>query len=424
MLVELGRLAIGNLLRARARLAMTSGGVLVGTCAVILLVAMTNGLQASAEQGFGANASLTEISVYPRYNPAEPENIPQLDLELVRQLWQLQGVAAVVPSKGLSSGGSLRSGDYMGGGWVQGIEASLLPYLNPPLARGDLSLNPGEVIIGEGIATGFFDPEAEEWTPITIDLMNDPLELLIYDQTGTEHAIPLKVVGTIADSSSLGYNMYMPIQDVLHYNEEYGGQELDPATFTYDSVMVYATDRDHTSDVMEQIREMGYEAGGMVEFLNQINDFFSTMRLMLGGIGGVALLVAAFGVANTMMMAILERTREIGLMKAIGAKDGDVLSIFLIEAGLVGLVGGTAGVLLSYLLRDLINQAVANMPTPESGVMFLPIDPNNLGEGLIIIPSDLVLLAVAAATLVGLAAGFYPAWRAANLPPVTALKQE
>ncbi len=97
-----------------------------------------------------------------------------------------------------------------------------------------------------------------------------------------------------------------------------------------------ATSRETAGEVSDAIRELGFNAGGMGNFLNQINRFFTTMRLVLGG---VALLVAAFGVANTMTMTILERTCEIGLMKAVGATDRDVLTIFLIEAALVGCRG-------------------------------------------------------------------------------------
>jgi len=158
---------------------------------------------------------------------------------------------------------------------------------------------------------------------------------------------------------------------------------------------------------------------------------------MLGGVGGVALLVAAFGVANTMTMAILERTKEIGLMKAIGATDRDVLTVFLIEAGLVGLAGG-AGVGLSFLLQNLINQGIASLSAQQGGsgqgggISFLPIDTSQIGGSLFVIPPELAAFALVLATTVGLAAGLYPALRAARfpalraarLPPVIALKME
>ncbi|MBC7815023.1 MAG: FtsX-like permease family protein, partial [Burkholderiales bacterium] len=122
--------------------------------------------------------------------------------------------------------------------------------------------------------------------------------------------------------------------------------------------------------------------------------------------------------------AILERTREIGLMKAIGATDRDVLTVFLIEAGLVGMAGGLSGVGLSLFLQNVINQAVANAPTAEQGGIGLPFDTSQIGGNLVVIPPELTIFAIVLATAVGLGAGLYPALRAARLPPVIALKME
>jgi putative ABC transport system permease protein len=209
-------------------------------------------------------------------------------------------------------------------------------------------------------------------------------------------------------------------------NEWATGQETDPDTFTFNQIVVRAESREVTSDVTKAIRDLGYGAGGIGDYIDQLNNFFVTMRLILGFVGGVALLVAAFGVANTMMMAILERTKEIGLMKAIGATDRDVLTVFLIEAGLVGLSGGLAGIGLSLFLQNVINKAVSTAPDPASGgfTAFLPFDTSQLGGNLIVIPGELLALAVILATLVGLGAGLFPAVRAAKMQPVDALKQE
>lgn len=138
----------------------------------------------------------------------------------------------------------------------------------------------------------------------------------------------------------------------------------------------------------------------------------------------MALLVAAFGVANTMTMAILERTKEIGLMKAIGATDRDVMTIFLTEAALVGFSGGVAGVGLSLFVQNVVNTALANVPQDQGGITFLPIDPSQIQGNLFVIPSELILFAVTLATLVGIGAGLFPALRAARLLPVLALKSE
>jgi putative ABC transport system permease protein len=111
-------------------------------------------------------------------------------------------------------------------------------------------------------------------------------------------------------------------------------------------------------------------------------------------------------------------------MKAVGAADSHILTVFLLEAGMVGLAGGAGGVAVALLLQQAINQAVAGAPAQPGGMMFLPIDPNMLQGELVIIPPELVLFALGLALLVGMGAGFYPALRAARLQPVIALKTD
>jgi putative ABC transport system permease protein len=435
MFYELSLLAIGNLARARARLVMTAGGVLVGTTAVVLLIALTFGLQNAAEAGIGTSAALTEIQVYPNYgfergggsSDGETE-IPQLTVDAVNSFWQIPGVEAVVPMTNLQ-GGEILTDDLTGYAQIIGIDPQLLPYLGVQVQSGQLSLNKGEVIVGAHTGDYFYDPDAESdnYEPVIVDLFTTPFELHLYQYTGdgqSDRNVDVKVSGLLAEGTSYDYAMLMPLQEVLTLNEWITGTPFDADTFHYDQVTVRATSRETTNDVSEAIRDLGFGAGGMGDYLNQLNNFFTTMRLMLGGVGGVALLVAAFGVANTMTMAILERTREIGLMKAIGATDRDVLTVFLIEAGLVGMAGGLSGVGLSLFLQNVINQAVANAPTAEQGGIGLPFDTSQIGGNLVVIPPELTIFAILLATAVGLGAGLYPALRAARLPPVIALKME
>ncbi len=432
MFYELSQLAISNLLRARARLAMTAGGVLVGTAAVILLIALTIGLQQVAEAGIGSDASLTEIDVYRNWNyQGNIEDAPKLDIPTVNSFWKIPGVQAVIPTISLQSG-YLMIDKYYGGGWTQGIDLQLLPYLGLTLESGRMPTKAGEIIVGTAVQQNFYDPNATEWTPTSFDLLTEAPTLVLerYDPEGVvTRRIKLNVVGIIAGGGNNDYSIYMPIQDVLEYNEWYTGAPLDPKTFVYENVKVRAKNRDVTNDVSNAIKKMGFQTGGMGEFLNGLNSFFGTMRIMLGGVGGVALVVAAFGVANTMTMAILERTKEIGLMKAIGARDKDVLTIFLIEAGLVGFVGGLSGVGTALFLQNVINTAVANASLSQNGdmgnpIMFLPLDVSKIGGNLMVIPSDLIVFALILATMVGVVAGMYPALRASRMPPVLALKSE
>lgn len=431
MLSELVQLALGNLARARTRFLMTAGGVLVGTAAVIMLVALTFGLQRSAEASIGSSASLTQIDVYPSWGGRSDQDVPQLTVDAVRAFWRVPGVQVVIPFASLQSGGGLIAGDYRGWGEVLGIDPALLPYMGVQVEQGQASLGPGEVIVGAQVSQNFYDPEAssEEWQPVTVDLMNTPIELSVYQYSATSYTtkeIDVKVAGTMVAGGSYDYSILMNIQDVMALNEWSTGEETDQETFAFSRVTVQATSRDTVSDVSEAIRALGYSAGGIGDYINELNNFFQTMRLLLGGVGLVALIVAAFGVFNTMSMAVLERTKEIGLMKAIGATDRDVLTVFVVESALVGLSGGIAGALLSLGLQNLVNQV---FQTPADGqasgvTAFLPFDTSQLGGNLIIIPTELTLLSIALAALIGTVAGFIPARRAFRMLPVSALKEE
>lgn len=437
MLIELIRLAINNLLRARARLLMTAGGVLVGTTAIILLLAMTNGLQRAAEAGIGSSTSLTRINVSEKWFWGPPTadapvvEFPKLTPAAVARFQRIEGVQAVIPMKRLEGGELTTPDGLIGYANLMGIDPRYLPYLGVAVDQGTLELTAGrnQAIFTPDVGNYFNDPFAEEWTPIQIDLLSTPLTMRLYrnDESREINIQPVGILLELPDS----YRSFMHIQDVIQHNAWVRDEPFDPETFVYDEVIVVADSRETASSVAQAIREMDYQIYGAIEFIEQLNGFFNSMRLILGGVGGVALLVAAFGVANTMTMAILERTKEIGIMKAVGATDRDVMTVFLIEAGLVGFIGGTSGVSVAVLLQNLINGVLSGAGTPNpddpygGGIPFIGIDLSQLNGQLIIIPPELMLFAVAVATMVGVCAGVYPAFRAAaRLQPIVALKTE
>jgi len=436
MLYELGFLAIGNLNRARARLVMTAGGVLVGTAAVILLVALTAGLQQAAEASIGSNSQLLELDVYPNYgyksnDPQQQSEVKQLTIEEVNKFWKIPGVGVVIPMTNLQSG-EINAGKYTGYASIQGIDPQLLSRMGLTTTQGNVTLESGQVLLGAHVGDYFYDPKGKgDQQNIKIDLFTTAFKIKLYQYNATTPStrmIAPKPVGVLAENDRFGSSILMPIQDVLNYNQWITGTKIDPKKFFYDQVVIRAKSRETVTGISEAVRKLGFQAGGMGEYISQLNSFFNAMRLILGGVGGIALLVAAFGVANTMTMAILERTKEIGLMKAIGATDRDVLTVFLIEAGLVGLAGGATGVGLSYFLQHLINSALASAGAPDpnqpSIANFLPFDTSKIGGQLFIIKPELAVFALILATAVGLGAGLYPALRAARLPPVIALKSE
>ena len=138
---------------------------------------------------------------------------------------------------------------------------------------------------------------------------------------------------------------------------------------------------------------------------------FAMVQAVLGGIGAVSLLVAAIGIANTMMMSIYERTKEIGVMKVIGCGLGNIRQMFLLEAAFIGFIGGVVGNLLSLILSAVINTLVSGENMGFSG-------------NISYIPVWLVLASLGFAVLVGMAAGYFPALRAMRLSPLAAIRNE
>lgn len=137
------------------------------------------------------------------------------------------------------------------------------------------------------------------------------------------------------------------------------------------------------------------------------------IQAVLGGIGAVSLLVAAIGIANTMMMSIYERTKEIGVIKVLGCSLKNIRQMFLLEAGFIGLIGGVIGNILSLIMSFVVNKVVGSMGA-EMGMT----------DVISYIPPWLVLISLAFAILVGMAAGYFPARRAMKLSPLAAIRNE
>ncbi len=145
-----------------------------------------------------------------------------------------------------------------------------------------------------------------------------------------------------------------------------------------------------------------------------MNEQTKKIQMFLGGLGAISLLVAALGIANTMIMSIYERTREIGIMKVLGCVIRNIRTMFLIEAGAIGFIGGSLGIALSYLISHIINGVTAGSMGTGAGT----------GSGISVIPLWLSLGALAFSTLVGLLSGLHPANRAMKINALAAIKQE
>ena len=182
--------------------------------------------------------------------------------------------------------------------------------------------------------------------------------------------------------------------------------------FMYSSVILRADDMDHVNDLAQTIRNMGYTVNTNMELIEGMQKTLIMVQAVLGGIGAVALLVAAIGITNTMMMSIYERTKEIGIMKVIGCSLRNIRQLFLLEAAFIGLIGGIAGNVLSLILSAVINLFVSSESL------------TGMPGSISCIPFWLMLASSGFAVLVGMAAGYFPAVRAMKLSPLAAIRGE
>jgi ABC-type antimicrobial peptide transport system permease subunit len=182
----------------------------------------------------------------------------------------------------------------------------------------------------------------------------------------------------------------------------------------YSGLVAKVDQASNASSVTTEIKKLGVGAADAQSFISGQLAIFNIVGAVLGGIGGISLAVAAVGVINTMVMAILERTREIGVMRAVGARRSAISRLFTFEAALLGFIGGALGVLVGYGLTFVANPLINKQ-----------LQVNNItNSNIITLPVWLIAAVIASTTLIGMLAGLYPARRAAKLDPVEALRYE
>ena len=194
-----------------------------------------------------------------------------------------------------------------------------------------------------------------------------------------------------------------------------GGNLGEGQSEGYDSAVVRVSDPVKLTQVRQKITDLGFGSFSIVDELEQIRTVFLIIDSVLRLLGGISLLVASFGIANTMIMSILERTREIGIMKAIGAEDREIRLIFFVEAAVIGVVGGVVGVLLAWGIDGVANRLAYRFILKPQGASFIDFFD---------LPLYLSLGAIVFALAVSIIAALYPASRAARIDPVRALRHD
>jgi putative ABC transport system permease protein len=441
--LDLLRLILGNLSRRKARVALTAIGVVIGTAAVVILVSLAIGLQKSATSQLYGIGDLTQIDVMPTYGGGfgggggpfvvqaggESNQLDQpvlLTNSALEELRAIPGVKVVIPRDYLNANVMVRYQHMEGGMNIIGVATDDLADLGLETSQGVTTLSRGSIVIGSMTPYNFYDPNQRpgQEPPPPPDLMDQQIQLVVikWDQNGNEtrKTLSLRVAGIINETGGEpDYSVYLPLELTKSLNEWANGIRINYNKDGYSQVIVKVEDANQALEIADQITAMGFQAMTPQSYLQGINSFFVVLQVIFGGVGAIALLVAAIGIANTMAMSILERTREIGLMKAVGATNRDVLSLFLGEAAGIGFIGGLGGVVIGWLAAQGMNVLaiiyLAGQASQQGGA------PPSVA---VYTPAWLPIFALIFSTLIGMLSGLYPALRAATMIPVNALKYE
>ncbi|PXV85991.1 ABC-type lipoprotein release transport system permease subunit [Lachnotalea glycerini] len=458
--LDLLQMSVMNLWRRKLRTVLTVLGVVIGTASIVVMLSLGFGLDKSAMEQIKESGGLTTISVTydgessststssssdalnaTDINANTSSDSLQLDDEAVEEIGKLEHV--VVASPILNFSAVARQGIYEGYLNLVGMTVEALEQMNIPLISGTLPQKGDELkfVFGNQVIGDFYNRKTEEGYWETgelpdVDLVNTSLFVIFdtdayYSAQNGEGASPKKYIvngsalveGDMEEYNDFSYNTYVDIEALkTQLKKVFKGKAIpgQPSTksgksygkFEYSQAYVKVDEMNNVLTVQKQIKEMGFEATSNAEYLKTMQKQYRSIQAVLGGIGAVSLFVAAIGIANTMMMSIYERTKEIGIIKVLGCGLSNIRTMFLAEAAFIGFIGGFFGLILSYLISFIINKFLAGM--------YGYTDTQTLSY----IPLWLPLVALVFAILVGMLAGFFPALRAMKLSPLAAIRNE
>lgn len=464
---ELLRMSASNLRRRKLRTFLTVLGVVIGTASIVVMVSLGLGMQRSMYAELEEYGGMKTIKVYGSgndsylmgYSSAAGEEMDPseeyVDDDCIEMLKKLEHVQSAEPVYTVSA--ILLKGSYEG--WTEltamtpeGLAGRKIEFEEGGLpTQGQL-----ELVYGNQIITNFTEKNSGSsyWDTgelPDIDLAKDSLFLILdeenyyasqeatpFDNMGAEsgesgeaskpvqvqkHVVQASgvVAGGLEDYNANSYSVYCDLDALKQVlKKEFAGRTIpgQPQTqngkplnrFCYSYAELEVDDVDNVISVSNQIKELGYSVETNAELMDSMKRQMAIIQAVLGGIGAVSLFVAAIGIANTMMMSIYERTKEIGVMKVLGCSLKNIRIMFLMEAGFIGVIGGVIGNALSFIVSRVINVIAGS--AQEMG----------LGANISYIPLWLMLASIGFAMLVGILAGYFPAKRAMKLSPLEAIR--
>ncbi len=454
------RMSGSSLWKRKVRTILTILGVVIGTASIVVMISLGLGLSRASMAEIEQYGGITTITVEDQSSydgessgsesQSADSHLNDDVIEEIRNIAHVEDVYGILETEAL-----VMCNGFQTYATVRGVEPDKMSKLGITLAQGDFpepDAGSLKAVYGNMIIGDFYNEKTGEgyWyngeLP-DIDLMSDTI-MFIFDvdgyynflwgtgdeEEGAVPAMPKKRIveaagvmeGTVEDYGSNSYYVYFDINELKRIlKKEYKTKTIpgQPTTASgkafkeiyYNNILVNVDDMDYVQEVQNQISQLGYHASSNAEWVESMQGQYFYIELALGGIGAVSLIVAAIGIANTMMMSIYERTKEIGIMKVLGCDMRNIQGMFLLEAGYIGFIGGVLGILLSYTLSFIVNAVVKNL---GAGIEM------NMSVGISYIPLWLAGVALMFAVFVGMAAGFFPSLRAMKLSPLAAIRNE
>ncbi len=413
------KLAVNIIVHSKLRTWLTIIGIVIGIASVVAIVSIGEGMQQNVESrlgGLGADI----ITISPgggrasvgfrgghgggmpgsTATSATAENLTKKDVLVLQSVGGVEFIQGIVSGRGEMY--------YLGEKAtvsVEGIDPLVWKEMTTSELESGRFLGPSDynvVIVGGRIAKDTFKQ------PLTVNRM-----ITIEEKA-------FKVVGILKESGGFGGDdskIIMPIKAARDTLEDVGSDE-------FDSITLKVANTDDVDQIMEEAdkklmisrhlteKEKDFRISSSQSVQETMSDITQTMTLFLGAIAAVSLLVGAVGIANTMFTSVLEKTKEIGIMKSIGAKNSDIMMIFLLNSAIVGLVGGLLGICLGTGISSLL---------PFLGMRLMGMG----REGMTTVVTPMLLIyALLISVGIGMVAGVIPAYRASKLKPVDALRYE
>ncbi|MCK9271756.1 MAG: ABC transporter permease [Bacteroidales bacterium] len=466
-------LAFANLRRTKLRTFLTTLGVVIGIGALTSMVSFGTGMQKNITDALAANDLFTSITVTPKEinlheiasgnvaqmaNALKQESIPLTD-SLLREIRNIPGVKIAYPNlefpaRAVLLGDSATTrvqampaamgtfkpfDDLLAGNFFTNDTARQIILREEFLQRLKIRLqdnNSDAWLSKEDSVQGFKLVHPDSLINKTLRLVSLSMNAskipgvisniirnkpeMPFDETINE----MKIVGITRRTSEFGRNAFnggvlIPIETSqkipqLSFSSVWDLLGSKNSGDEYGSIQVRVENMQQIDPVAEHLRNMNVGVFSIIDQLDEIKRVFLILNSLLGAVGAIALIVAGLGIINTMVMSILERQREIGIMKAIGGSEKEIRMIFFTEVSVIGIIGALFGLVLGWLVTQVATVVVNTQILPDG------MEPVNL----FYFPAWLIVGAILFAIIISLAAGLYPAARAARIDPVRALRHD